>query len=103
MKIHPTDPLIGVDREPIKDSEKPETNLTVRDVVVVALLGDYGQQEPKIEWKDKMERFDLATKIKTQDEVDVNATQMALIEKLLAWRFPPLIVGGAHYAMDKGQ
>lgn len=71
------------------ETKKPET-MTLSWVASEALL----MEERDLAWKEKLDRYRIATKFR-RPEVNLTAEEVTLIEKQIAKRFPPVIVGAA--------
>ena len=102
MTIVTTEVLKDLNGTPIKDKTPDgmsQKDICVSDIAVAALLTET-QQERALTWKDKMDRYELAVKIKKNEVVDLNAAEIAEIETLVANCFPPLIVGAFHDAIE---
>jgi len=83
--------------------------LTLKDVMIKALTGDHVQercphcQGGKVPEVEKYKRYHLARKIKNaEDEIELQAEEIALIKKLINWLFLVVVVGYAFDLIEKG-
>jgi len=66
---------------------------TMRGVIVDALLGTY-QSEPNLSGEDKLKRFELAVRLKAEDNpVDLSIEELQLAKQLIGKGYAPLISG----------
>lgn len=91
-------PINNLDGTPMRKEDK--TVLTLDDVASTALLSSY-QDEPNLDGVEKNKRFWLAKKIhdKSKDPV-LTADEIALIKRLIAKAYNPLVVGRAWGLLD---
>ncbi len=73
--------------------------LTLSKVAVNALVGSY-QDEQGISGDEKVKRWQLAMKIRGQEEIDLAAEDIALIKKLIGKAYGPVIVGQAFLLLE---
>jgi hypothetical protein len=91
-------PINNLDGTPMQKDDK--TVLTLDDVASIALLSSY-QDEPNLEGVEKNKRFWLAKKIHDQRKDPVlTADEIALIKRLIAKAYNPLVVGQAWTILD---
>ena len=85
--------LMGTDGKP--------TRLTLESVAENALLAKY-QDEPNLSGEEQMRRFSLARKIHDQTkDPALTPEDLALIKKLVAKVYGPLVVGEVWTELDK--
>jgi len=78
-----------------KEGEKEVVeDLSLKSACVEALMGVY-QDEQALSGEDKIKRYALAEKIFLEGKVDLNAEDIALLKKLVAKMFSPVVVGPA--------
>ena len=91
-------PIKQLDGEPMRKDDKQI--FTLNDAVQNALLATY-QDEPNLDGVEKSRRFWLAKKINDQrKDPPVTSDEIALIKKLIAKAFNPLVVGRAWDMLD---
>jgi len=66
---------------------------TLRDICIAALMTD--NPENRVNGQEKYRRYELATKIKKNDTVEVTTDEIVLIKNLIAEIYPPLVLGQA--------
>ena len=108
MKIKVNNILKNVYDEPLKSQrKKPQTKkeiedkkpqefelLTLRDVIVNSLLGEF--EGEKLTGEDKLERYKLAVKIQeSKTEIDLPSKEVVRIKDLIGKSWSPLISGQA--------
>jgi len=84
-------PLKTMDGQVMKDAnEKGEAiDATLKMAIVNAVLSPV-QKESGI---DKVKKYELARKVYTSDEVDLNEDEIKLIKDRVGEIFPPIVVG----------
>ena len=89
-----------LDGEPVIDDTNPDQKKPLQLGVIArnALLASY-QDEQGLSGDDKFQRFNLACR--TKGEVDWTAEDIALLKKLIAKAYGPLIVGRAFEALER--
>ena len=73
----------------LEDDDK--TPLTARKILEVALI-TRGQREA-MSVEDQIERFKLAVRVTTEDELDLTSEEVVKLKKLIAARSAPLVTG----------
>lgn len=96
MRIDFSAPIKDMRGEPLVENEK---QVTLGSVACNALLFPY-QDETNLPGKDKVQRFTLAALCSNETEVDIDSEDVALIKKLIAKMYGPLIVGRAYEIID---
>lgn len=96
MKIDFNQPILNIDNTPtIGENKKP---FTVREACVSSLLTRY-QDELNLDGGEQFKRFKLAERVWI-NEGDFNAEEIALIKRLVARNYPPLVVGRVYETID---
>lgn len=108
MKIKINSTMNNVYGEPLKSQrKKPQAkkeieerrpqefeNMTLKDVIVNALLGEF--EGEKLSGEEKLERYKLAMMVQSaKAEVDLNSKDMVLVKDLIGRAWSPLISGQA--------
>ena len=88
MKLVVTQQLTDLDGNPLPQETK------MRTIFVNALLADY-KDEQNVSGEQKLERYELALRINAYDEVELKVEEAALLKKLVAKAYTPLVVGQA--------
>lgn len=97
MKINPLEAIRNLDGEQLKSpSDEP---ITVRTVCCDALLGTY-QDEQNLSGEEKLQRYELAKKIHSDNEVILSAEEIVLAKKVVAKAWNPLVMGQAWKILD---
>lgn len=91
MKINFGQALKTLEGEELKYGEKA---LALKVPAVNALMGAY-EDERNLSGEEKVKRYDLAMRITSITEPDLTAEETALIKKLIAKAYSPLVVGQA--------
>jgi len=99
MKIQMNQELKRLDGVPLKDGENV---VALKKPCVEALLGIY-PDETGLSGEDKLLRWRLAQRIDKGGEVELAAENIALIKKLVAKAYGPLIVGQVWELLEGGQ
>ena len=79
-----------------KGSDKPQEfeEMTLKDVIVNSLLGEF--EGEKLTGEQKLERYKLAMMVQgAKAEVDLNSKDMVLVKDLIGKSWSPLISGQA--------
>lgn len=95
-------PILMIDgKTPMRESQDEKSPvLTLAIVAENALLASY-QDETNLSGEEKLKRFRLAEKIASQKgDITLTAEEIALIKKLVAKAYNPLIVGDMVKAID---
>lgn len=101
MKIYFTQNLVQLDGSPLEFTTmacpacgRPRESrpATLRGACANALVAQF-QDEQNLSGEEKVKRYQLAMKIINEDAVDLPAADVALIQKLVAKVYGPLIVG----------
>jgi len=96
MKVDFSKVILDLKGEPVKDGEK---DFTLGDVAQNALLMPY-PDEKELDGKAKVERFMIATTAALGGEQDISAEDVALIKKLIAKAYGPLVVGRSYQIIE---
>ncbi len=102
MKIDMTKPiknLIGVNLENPESKLKKKEPFTMRIVCTNSLLTPT-QDDKNIDGNEKARRFELAMRVYTEDEIDLNVDELKLIKDLIGRLYSPLVVGRAYQILD---
>jgi hypothetical protein len=109
MKVNVTQPIKELDGSQLmtgkdtcptcRQTVGKTEQMTLRSVVVDALLTTFGD-ERELSGEDKLKRYDLAVQIYACDEMQLKAEEVALIKKLVARRYGPLVTGQAWAMLD---
>ena len=91
--------LIGVDLENPESKLKEKEPLTMRIVCTNSLLTPT-QDDKNIDGNEKAKRFELAMRIYTEDEIDLNVDELKLLKDLIGRLYTPLVVGRAYQILD---
>lgn len=95
--------LTNLDGSPIIDgregAEGKPIELTLSRAAVNALLADYAD-ERGLAGEEKLKRAQLADKVYQKKAVELTAEQTALVKKLIAKAYTPLVVLRAWAALD---
>lgn len=93
MRVNMGAPILGIrNQELFEDDDKGERRkMTLGSVAATALLAKYNDE--KIDQKEGLERFLLASICITETEQDITVQQAALIQQLIHKLFPPLVLG----------
>lgn len=90
-------------KETIADGDDGDTktiDLTLRSACCTALMFSAEDERAGLSGSTKVERFLLAQRIFTQDEVTFTAEQISLIKKLSNQVFPTAVVAATHLILD---
>ena len=71
MKVNVTIPIIGLDDLTIKQNGE---NLTVRTVLINSILKDFPEDSVDNSASEKLDRFELAMRIRDNDSIDLSET-----------------------------
>jgi len=83
-------PLKTMDGQVMKDNvDGQAVDATVKMAIVNAVLSPV-QNEKGV---DKVKKYELAKKVHTSDEVDLNEDEIKLIKERVGETFPPIVVG----------
>ncbi len=102
MKIDMTKPiknLIGVNLENPESKLKEKEPLTMRIVCTNSLLTPT-QDDKNIDGNEKAKRFELAMRIYTEKEIDLDIDELKMIKDLIGRLYTPLVVGRAYQILD---
>ena len=91
MLVKINEPLKTMDGQVMRDDDGQGnvTDATVKMVIINAVLSPV-QNEKGV---DKVKKYELAKKVHTSDEVDLNEDEIKLIKDRVGETFPPIIVG----------
>lgn len=95
--------ITNLDGTPIVDEKGKELELTVRTVVVNALMSPPGQDETNMSGEEKLRRVDLARRVAAKDANTqvFSSEDIALIKKLVNRVYPsPLVVEQSWRALE---
>lgn len=108
MKLDVTVEITELDGTPIKDDSRicPTCQravgdgkpLTIRRACARAL--QFVPQQTKVEFKEQMERYDLAKRFFDGDEIELTISEAGLIQGLLAGRYTPTVTGPVGLALE---
>ncbi len=91
--------LIGVDLENPESKLPKKEPLTMRIVCTNSLLTQT-QDDRNIDGNEKAKRFELAMRIYTEKEVDLDIDELKMIKDLIGKTYGPLVVGQAYRILD---
>jgi hypothetical protein len=77
-------------KTPVAPGSPPEP-LTLKTVLIQCLINEADGE--KTDAKGKIERYDLALRIKNGGEVEIEAGEVDMCKKSIALQFPVLVVG----------
>lgn len=97
MKVDFSKPILSMKNEPIMEDGKP---VTLSTICSSALLAPY-EDEKNLDGGEKVKRFKLASQVYDGGEQEITVEDAALLKKLVAKAYTPLIVGRA-YALLEG-
>lgn len=96
MKINFNVPLKNLAGKTLKDGEK---DVTLKDVSINALLGNY--KDENIDGNEKLKRFMLATKInEANDELELENDDVTLVRDLIAKGYSIVATARAWQILD---
>ena len=72
---------------------------TLRKVCTDALVS-VGQREGVVQPDEKIHRYDIALQIQRNDAVELEAKDIAMIQRLVGKRYSPIVVGQAHRMLE---
>lgn len=96
MKVDFSLPITGLDGKPVKEGD---VDLTFAIVAASALLLNY-PDEQNLPGKEKVERFKLAEKAYAGGSQSISVEEAALLKRLIAKAYAPLVVGRAYEIVD---
>lgn len=97
MKIKLDSPLLNEDETPALEKEVP---VTVRTVLIRAVLSDIDDSLQPVKGEEKVKRYNLYRTIKKgTDETDFEVEDVALLRKAVLI-FPPLVAGQVREALN---
>ncbi len=105
MKLDMTAPLVGFDGLPLEqdfigsDGKKAKRPVVLRDVIITA-LNSPGPRYAEESVEEKFKRGFLSVEAHTKSEIEVTVEDAAMMKKLVAASFAPLLVYRAHLALD---
>ena len=99
MAIDFTQPITTLDGHPFKDPSGQVSDITLAVIAENALLQAYSD-ETNLSGEDKIKRYTLARKIEDNKKVDLSAEEIALLKKLIAKSYNPLITGQSWHMLD---
>lgn len=96
MKINLNVPLKNLAGKILKDGDK---NVTLKDVSINALLGNY--KEERIDGNEKLKRFMLATRIsEAKGELELENDDVTLIKDMIAKGYSTVVTARAWQRLD---
>jgi len=98
MKVLLTKKFVDLDGAEIKN-EKDEA-FTLRDALISALMATY-EGEKDLPGKDKLERYNLAIRIKRDEEINLSSEEIVLLKRLVGMAYGVLIVGQVYEELEK--
>lgn len=93
MKLDVTPSIKNIDGSPLSDAAQ------LRTVIVNALLATF-PDELNLSGEDKIKRYELALAVQGNDVVSLKVEDAALVKKLVAKAFAPLVVGQVWRALE---
>ena len=99
MAIDFTRPMTTLDGKPFKDPSGQITDVTLAVIAENALLQAYSD-ETNLSGEDKIKRYTLARKIADNPKTELSAEEIALLKKLIAKSYNPLITGQSWKMLD---
>ncbi len=103
MKVNFGAPITDLKGEIIKQQDGKM--FTLGKVAVEALSATYkdeAEAKAQLSGEEKVKRFKLAVAAVGEEVVDVSAEDIAVIKKLIAKGYPPLVVGRAYEILEAG-
>jgi hypothetical protein len=96
--------LVDLDGQALKEPTDEQTPVTLGRAASSALVQPY-QDEASLPGAEKVQRWQLACRVRSAAALDLPAEDIALIKKCVAKMYSPLIVGQAWQMLDppKGQ
>jgi hypothetical protein len=98
MKVLLTKKIVDLDGEEIK-GEKGEA-FTLRDALISALMASY-EVEKDLPGKDKLERYNLALRVKRDEEINLTSEEIVLLKRLVGMAYGVLVVGQVYEELEK--
>ena len=93
LKLDVTNKIIGIDGEALKASPTDDAEVSLKSIMVNAVLGQYKGEE-ELSGEKKIERYLLATKIQEcSGEFEFSSSDVVLIKSLVNKMYGPYIVG----------
>lgn len=96
MRVNFGAPILDLKGKPVNEDGKP---LTLGSIACQAILMNY-PDEQNLEGKEKVRRFTLAMQMVSEGESDMGIEDLALVKKLIAKAYGPLVVGRAYEIID---
>lgn len=100
-KINTDTVLLDMLGDEIKTSiapELPPEPLTLKTVLINCLINE--AEGEKNDAKGKLDRYDLALRIKNGGEVEIEAGEIEMCKKSISLQFPVLVTGQAHRLLE---
>lgn len=94
-----TTPLVQLDGKPFLGPDGKPVETTLASVAETALLGSY-VDEQNLTGEEKVKRFSLANKIHGNRAASLTTEEVALIKRLIAKSYNPLVVGLSWTILD---
>lgn len=82
---------------PVAPGQPPEP-LTLKTILIQCLINEADSE--KSDAKGKIERYDLALRIKDGGEIEIEAGEIDMCKKSIALQFPVLVVGQANKLLE---
>lgn len=93
-------PITNVDGTPITDTFGKASDFTIGKACINALSADY--KDEQIDGVEKMRRWSLAKSISDHPDYHMTVEEIALVKKLVAKMYSPIVVGPVWQALDPG-
>lgn len=101
MKVNFSQILNNINGKPLKhrDEEGNEGDLKLSDVCTNALMS-LAEQDKNENGVKKFKRYQLATKIHKQDEVEVTAEEVSLLKEKIGSLYGPAVIGPCYELLE---
>lgn len=99
LAIDFTQPITTLDGHPFKDPSGQVADVTLAVIAENALLQAYSD-EANLSGEDKIKRYALARRIADNPKLELSAEDIALLKKLIAKSYNPLITGQSWKMLD---
>jgi len=99
MKFNVNEVLKALNGQTLKDVDANGESIdaTLKTAIVNALLAPV-QKESGV---DKVKKYELATRVYKNDEVELTAEEISLIKKCVGENFAPIVVGQVFNILEK--
>jgi hypothetical protein len=101
MEINTDIEMLSMMGDPIKtplEPGKPPEVLTLKNVLLNCLINE--TEGDKLDAKKKIERYDLALRVKDGGKVELTAEEISLIKESISKQFPVIVTGQAHRILE---